>query len=100
MPSREQRDLQILLRHRHQLVRMRTRIQQTLQSLARSHGLRCGQSLWTHARYQRDTLLALYPQLQSRIDDLDRQTEHQGQQLSLARRLVTHPGTPRGMRKS
>jgi Transposase len=31
MPSREQRDLQILLRHRHQFVRIRTRVQQTLE---------------------------------------------------------------------
>src|SRR5262249_6774514 len=38
IPSREHRDLQVLLRHRHQLVRIRTRIQLGLQALALSHG--------------------------------------------------------------
>jgi hypothetical protein len=33
MPSSEQRDLRILLRHRHRWVRMRTRVQNTLQSI-------------------------------------------------------------------
>ena len=77
MPSAEQRDLQILLRHRDQLVRLRTRVQLSVQAVALSHGLRRGHALWTcggqhtlrslplaaHAREQRDTLLALYPQL-------------------------------------
>src|SRR5215831_252120 len=47
MPSREQRDLQILLRHRDQFVRIRTRVQLSLQALALSHGLRRGHTLWT-----------------------------------------------------
>jgi transposase len=45
-----------------------------------------------HATHQRDTLLALYPQLQRPIDDLNRQVEEQAQQRSQARRLMTHPG--------
>jgi transposase len=106
MPSREQRDLQILLRHRDQFVRIRTRVQLSLQALALSHGLRRGHSLWTcggqhtlralplaaHASKQRDTLLALYPQLQGPINDLDRQVERAAQQRSQSRRLMTHPG--------
>lgn len=106
MPSREQRDLQILLRHRDQFVRLRTRVQLSLQALALSHGLRCGHSLWScggqhalramplaaHARQQRDTLLALYPQLQSPIDELDRQVEREVQQRPQSLRLMTHPG--------
>jgi transposase len=106
MPSREQRDLQILLRHRDQFVRIRTRVQLSLQALALSHGLRRGHALWTragqhtlrelplaaHAREQRDTLLALYPQLQGPIDDLDRQVEKQAQQRPHSQRLMTHPG--------
>jgi len=106
MPSREQRDLQILLRHRDQFVRIRTRVQLSLQALALSHGLRRGQSLWTrrgqhtlralplatHASVQRDTLLALQPQLQSPIDDLDREVEKQAQQRPQSQRLMTHPG--------
>jgi transposase len=106
MPSREQHDLQILLRHRDQFVRIRTRVQLSLQALALSHGLRRGHSLWNrvgqhtlrtlpltgHVREQRDTLLALYPQLQSPIDELDRQVEKEAQQRAQARRLMTHPG--------
>ena len=106
LPSAEQRDLQILLRHRDQLVRLRTRVQLSVQALALSHGLRRGHSLWTsagqhtlrglplaaHAGEQRDTLLALYPQLQGPIGELDRQVERQAQQRPQARRLMTHPG--------
>lgn len=106
MPSAEQRDLQILLRHRDQFVRIRTRVQLSLQALALSHGLRRGHSLWScagqhalralplaaHAGEQRDALLAVYPQLQSPIDELDRQVERQAQQRPQARRLMTHPG--------
>lgn len=106
MPSREQRDLQILLRHRDQFVRIRTRVQLSLQSLALSHGLRRGHTLWTragqhtlralplapHASQQRDTLLALCPQLQGPIDELDREVERQAQQRPQSRRLMTHPG--------
>jgi transposase len=62
MPSREQRDLQILLRHRHQFVRIRTRVQQTLQSLALSHGLRRGHSLWTQ-RAKTHFGLCLWPHI-------------------------------------
>ena len=47
MPSTEQRDLRTLLRHRHQWVRMRTRVQHTLQSLALANGLRRGTTLWS-----------------------------------------------------
>jgi transposase len=106
MPSREQRDLQILLRHRDQFVRIRTRVQLSLQALALSHGLRRGHTLWTregqhtlralpltaHASEQRDTLLALYPQLQGPINELDREVEREAQQRAQARRLMTHPG--------
>jgi len=38
MPSTEQRDLRTLLRHRHQWVRLRSRVQHTLQSMALNHG--------------------------------------------------------------
>lgn len=106
MPSREQRDLQILLRHRDQFVRIRTRVQLSLQALALSYGLRRGHSLWScggqhalrslpltaHAGEQRDALLALYPQLQGPIDELDRQVESEAQRRSQSRRLMTHPG--------
>src|SRR5262245_17259422 len=47
MPSTEQRDLRTLLRHRHQWVRMQTRVQHTLQSMALANGLRRGATLWS-----------------------------------------------------
>ena len=46
-PSTELRDLRALLMHRHQWVRMRTRVQNTLQAIALSRGLRRGKALWT-----------------------------------------------------
>jgi transposase len=106
MPSTEQRDLRTLLRHRHQWVRLRSRVQHTLQSMALNHGLRRGHSLWNqagqhalrvlplapHASERRAALLALYPHLQESIDDLDQQVSQQAQQHPQARRLMTHPG--------
>jgi transposase len=41
-PSKERQDLRALVRHRHQWVRMRTRIQNALQSIALANGLRRG----------------------------------------------------------
>jgi Transposase len=85
IPSTEPRDLRTLLRDRDQWVRMRTRLQPTLQAIALKHALREGRSLWTAAgrralqdlalpRYtgqRRDELLSLYTQLDKRIQPLD-----------------------------
>jgi hypothetical protein len=49
MPSTEQRDLRTLLRDRHQWVKMRTRLQHTLQAIVLNHGLRQGHALWSAA---------------------------------------------------
>jgi transposase len=106
MPSTEQRDLRTLLRHRHQWVRMRTRVQNTLQAMALSNGLRRGHSLWSpagrqalealplapYAHQRRAALLTLYPRLQESIDHLDQQVGEQAWQRPQARRLMTHPG--------
>src|SRR6201988_87733 len=46
---RDERLLLTLLRHRHQWVRLRSRVQHTLQSMALNHGLRQGRSLWSQA---------------------------------------------------
>ena len=106
MPSTEQRDLRTLLRHRHQWVRLRSRVQHTLQSMALTHGLRRGRSLWSqagqdelralplapHASQRRAALLSLYPRLQESIDQLNRQVSERTQQRPDARRLMTHPG--------
>ena len=106
MPSSEQRDLRTLLRHRHQWVRLRSRVQHTLQSMALNHGLRRGHSLWSqagqhalrtlplapHASERRGALLSLYHRLQESIDQLDQRVGQQVQKHPQARRLMTHPG--------
>jgi len=106
MPSIEQRDLRTLLRDRHQWVKMRTRVQNTLQAIALNHALRRGRGLWTatgqkalqalslpsYTSQRRDELLRLYVQLQQRIQELDGQVEKQVQQRPQALRLLTHPG--------
>jgi hypothetical protein len=95
-PQAEQRDLRTLLRDRHQRVRIRTRVQNTLQAIALNHALRRGRGLWTatgqkelqalslprYTRQRRDELLRLYVQLQRRIQKLDGQVEKQVQQRS------------------
>jgi transposase len=106
MPSSEQRDLRTLLRDRHQWVKMRSRLQHTLQAIALNHALRQGRGLWSaegQARLQalplppytgrrRNELLGLYRQLQKRIQELDKEVEGQARQRSQSRRLMTHPG--------
>ena len=106
MPSSEQRDLRTLLRDRHQWVRMRARLQHTLQAIALNHGLRRGHALWSAAgqsalralplapytRQRRNELLSLYAQLQKRIQELDKEVEVQAKGRPQARRLLTHPG--------
>jgi transposase len=53
MPSTELRDLRALLLHRHQWVRMRTRVQNALHAIAMAHGVRRGHTLWNRARARR-----------------------------------------------
>jgi transposase len=106
MPSTEQRDLRTLLRDRHQWVKMRARLQHTLQAIALNHALRRGHGLWSAAGQsalqalplppytgqRRTELLSLYVQLQKRIQELDKEVEAQARQRPQARRLLTHPG--------
>ena len=106
MPSSEQRDLRTLLRDRDQWVRMRTRLQHTLQAIALNHAMRQGRALWSargqcalealpmppYTSQRRSELLGLYVQLQKRIQELDQEVEAQTRQRPQARRLLTHPG--------
>jgi len=106
MPSTEQRDLRTLLRDRHQWVKMRARLQHTLQAIALNHALRHGHALWSatgqsalralplppYTSQRRNELLSLYAQLQKRIQELDKEVEAQARQRPQARRLLTHPG--------
>ena len=61
MPSTELRDLRALLMHRHQWVRMRTRVQNALQAIALSRGLRRGKSLWNQRGQRAIASLPLAP---------------------------------------
>jgi transposase len=106
MPSTEQRDLRTLLRDRDQWVKMRARLQHTLQAIALNHALRHGHALWSatgqsalqalplppYTSQRRNELLDLYRQLQKRIQELDKEVEAQAGQRPQARRLLTHPG--------
>jgi len=106
MPTTEQRDLRTLLRDRHQWVRMRIRVQSTLQAIALNQGLRKGKGLWTregiaalealplpcYTTQRRNELLRLYAQLQKRIEELNRQLDKVVGEHPQAQRLLTHPG--------
>ena len=106
VPSSELRDLRALLLHRHQWVRMRTRVMNALQGLALGHGVRRGAALWSrdgqatiaslalspHAGHRRTELQAFYGHLNTQIDELDQRVADQAAQRPHARRLMTHPG--------
>jgi transposase len=106
LPSRELQDLRALLRHRHQWVRMRTRIQNALQAIALANGMRRGPSLWSHegqhtiaslplaphTSYRRNELQAMYEKFESDIEKLNKQVEEQAGERPGARLLMTHPG--------
>src|SRR5271163_4143278 len=106
MPTKELLDLRALLRHRHQWVRIRTRIQNALQAIALANGLRRGPSLWTqagqhaiaslplspHAAYRRSELQAMYAKFETEIEKLNQRVEQQARERSGARLLMTHPG--------
>lgn len=106
LPSQELLDLRALLLHRHQWVRMRTRIQNALQAIALANGLRRGPSLWSqdgqdriaslplapHTAHRRNELQAKYAQLEAEIEKLNQRVEEQVRQRPGARLLMTHPG--------
>src|SRR5438876_5902280 len=70
MPSIEERDLRTLLRDRHQWVKMRARLQHTLQAIALNHALREGRALWTAAGRRALQDLSLPPYTDQRRDEL------------------------------
>jgi len=106
MPTNEQRDLRALLLHRHQWVRMRTRVQNALQAIALSNGLRRGSSLWSqegqyaiaslplapNAAQRRTELQILYHQLNEQIGELGERVSDQALRRPGAKLLMTHPG--------
>jgi len=61
LPSKELLDLRALLQHRHQWVRIRTRIQNALQAIALANGLRRGPALWSQDGQSKLAALPLAP---------------------------------------
>src|SRR6266700_971303 len=106
LPSKELLDLRALLRHRHQWVRMRTRVQNALQAIALANGLRRGPSLWSqvgqhtmaslpvapHTAHRRSELQALYAKFEGEIEKLNQRVEEQAYERPGALLLMTHPG--------
>src|SRR6202790_359158 len=106
LPSKELQDLRALLRHRHQWVRMRTRIQNALQSIALANGLRRGTALWSHdgqsriaslslaphTAYRRREQQAMYEKFEAEIEKLTHRVEDQASKRPGARLLMSHPG--------
>lgn len=106
IPSQELRDVRALLLHRHQWVRMRTRVQNALQAIALANGLRRGTSLWSqdgqcavaslplapHSAYRRSELQSLYAKFEGEVEKLNQAVEEQARKRLGAVRLMTHPG--------
>jgi transposase len=106
MPSSELRDLRALLLHRDQWVRLRTRVMNTLQGIARAHGFRRGATLWSragqatlaalplqpHAADRRASLQALLTHLDEHIAQLNHRVSAEAERRPQACRLMTHPG--------
>ena len=106
LPSVEDRDVRVLLEHRHQLVQLRTRVKNGLQAVALNYRLARRAKLWTArgmtelqalplregmAR-RRSDLLPLWAQLDHWIEELDQRLEREAEQRAAARLLMTHPG--------
>ena len=106
LPSVEDRDVRVLIEHRHQLVQLRTRVKNGLQAVALNYRLARRAKLWTArgrkelaalplregmAR-RRSDLLPLLAQLDNWIEELDQRLEREAEQRTAARLLMTHPG--------
>jgi transposase len=104
-PSAGNEEQRQLLLHRCRLVRMRTRIKNQLDSIAKSEGL-TGSRSWSAKRRQqiealplrgwyaerRADLLLLLDGLEQRIQPLEKAVEAAARQDAQARLLMTHPG--------
>lgn len=102
----EGRDLRFVLSRRRQLVKMRTSVKNTLQSLALNHRLALGPSLFSkagreafrgltlrpHAREAAAELWEQFDELDPRIRRLDRVIETECRRRPEAMLLRTHPG--------
>jgi transposase len=106
VPSLEERDLRQLLKHRHTLVQMRTRVKNQLQHIALNQGWQKKRTLWTESGQQwlrklelepwtsrrRDDLLEMLKEMNQRIAQLNTAVEQAAEQRAEAVLLMSHPG--------
>ncbi len=106
LPPPEERDVRVLVEHRHQLVELRTRAKNGLQAMALSYGLRRRGRLWSKAGQEeleriplregmgrrRQDLVQLVRQLGVWIKELDQRIAQEVARREDAQRLMTHPG--------
>ena len=106
LPSAEERDVRVLVEHRHQLVQLRTRAKNGLQAMALSFGLRRRTRLWSERGREelqkiplregmgrrRSDLVQLVRQLDTWVKELDERIEQEVAHREDAQRLMTHPG--------
>ena len=106
LPSAEERDVRVLVEHRHQMVELRTRAKNGLQAMALGYGLRRRGRLWSAAgrkelqkiplregmARRRQDLTRLLDQLSAWVKELDQRIEEEVARREDAQRLMTHPG--------
>ncbi len=106
LPSAEERDVRVLVEHRHQLVELRTRAKNGLQAIALNHGRQRGWKLWTARGKEelkklplregmgrrRGNLLVLVEQIDGWVEELDQRIDQEVARRPDAQRLMTHPG--------
>ncbi len=106
VPSMEELDLRQLLKHRHTLVQMRTRVKNQLQHIAMNEGFQKKRKLWTKegmeflqnldldlwTKQRRDDLLKILEEMNGHIEQLSQAAETEAEKQPLARLLMTHPG--------
>jgi len=106
VPSVEERDLRQMLKHRHTLVQMRTRVKNQLQHIAMNHGLQKKRQLWTKVgqewllkleldpwtKHRRDELLKMLKELNQQVEQMNQAVEQAAQQREDAKLLMSHPG--------
>jgi transposase len=106
VPSMDELDLRQLLKHRHTLVQMRTRVKNQLQHIALNEGFQKKRKLWTEAgmeflvnlelppwtQRRRDDLLKILEELNGHIQELSQAVEEEAEKQRRVRLLMTHPG--------
>jgi transposase len=104
-PAAENEELRQLLLHRCRMVRMRVRVKNQLDSMAKNEGL-LSSRVWSPRRRQqiealplpgwyglrRKDLLALLDEMDKRIEPLDKAVRAAAEQNAEAQLLMTHPG--------